>query len=132
MTSFRAATPLDMPYVLDTFMHTFQGTPWARGVVASKLLPACLSHDGWRVTVAYVDDVPDQIVGWIAWRDPQTIAWVFARRLHDGAQGMMTKLLGHIGCDLTKEVNAAFVTPAAMDVARRRKIKLRFRPFLVV
>lgn len=45
---------------------------------------------------------------------------------------MMGKLLEHIGCDLTKEINAAFVTPAAMDAARSRHIKLRFRPYLVV
>lgn len=132
MISFRDATQFDMPYVLDTFMHTFQGTPWSKGVVVSGLLPALLGHPGWRVTVAYVDDVPDQIVGWVAWRDPQTIGWVFSRRLHPGHQGMMGKLLEYIGCDLTKEINAAFVTPSAMDAARSRHIKLRFRPYLVV
>ncbi len=132
MISFRDATKLDMPYVLDTFMHTFQGTPWSRGVVVSGLMPALLGNPGWRVTVAYVDGVDEQIVGWIVWRDPQTIGWVFSRHVKDGSQGMMTQLLDHIGCDLSKEINAAFVTPAAMDIARKRHIKLRFRPYLVV
>jgi hypothetical protein len=115
---------------MDSFLHGFKGTPWAKGVVVSQLLSALMNHQDWKITIAHEESVPDEILGWIAWRDSQTIGWICVKGPVQ-SRGVAHSLLSYIGCDVSREICSAFVTPEALAMAKKKGIKLRFRPYLV-
>ena len=130
MICYRPYTSDDSHYVMDSFLHGFKGTPWAKGVVVSHLLSALMNHQGWKITIAHEESVPDEILGWIAWRDSQTIGWICVKGPVQ-SRGIAHALLANIGCDVSREICSAFVTQEALAIAKKKGLKLRFRPYLV-
>lgn len=126
--SFRPATLLDEPFIHETFYEGFKDSPWRGDIRPSDLLAPVLKS--WWVTICTLTDVPDQIIGFVIWSSSNDIAWI-ATRPAAWRHGAMTAMLKHIGTDMTKEINAAFATPVMMNEAKKRGIRLRFRPYMV-
>jgi hypothetical protein len=129
--AFRSASLADMPYVLDSFRLGMRGSPWLGDATASRMLVTLLARDGWSVTIACAPGVEDEILGYVVHhRGPQTVAWICVKAMFQHL-GIAKALLAHVGVDLERPVNAVFATKAALDEARKHRLMIHMRPYMV-
>lgn len=131
---FRDATADDMPYIYDSFRLGAKDSPWLNGQSAGVVLGALIVKPEWKITIAHFEGVPEEIIGWLLWREGalgQTVAWLCVKGPAQG-KGIAHALLSYIGCDLTKEIFTVFTTSKANAKAHERGIKLRLRPYMVL
>lgn len=129
MLTFRHANESDYPYVIDSFYHGFRGEPWAQGCSADFLtgtMRSLLDNPAWQCTVLCESDTPTEILGYVVWRDPQTIAWICVKRAVQD-NGFAKKLLATIGHNLTITAYAPFFDRHTKYILGTR---LQSRPFL--
>lgn len=120
---FRAATPDDMGFIVETFALTIrrlstqvEGLPKER---FDRMIHNLLAN-GWKAAVAEVEGF---LLGWIAYRAANELAWFYVRDQERG-KGVGKALLKWAGIDTTK----TFVSPFLPNRGVRR-FRINHRPF---
>jgi len=127
----RPATVEDRPFLLDSFVRSYQSNSAYAQAVHGQILVDQIEPllALWTVAVAVAPD--DTILGWICWRDPSTVAWVNVK-LGVRKRGIARALLTHAGVQCPSEISCAFMPTAGRFAkeAERHGYTLRFRPYL--
>lgn len=136
--TIRSATTSEEVVLRDSFLRSYGRTPHGRGIPAEVLwgqIDALLAA-GWRLDVAVLAEVPDEVMGYVLWshipndaRPTQpTLAWLFVKPKYRG-RGIGRRLLECTGA-APGDLNVAFVDPLAAKWITARGYVLRLRPHL--
>lgn len=129
----------DHAIILDSFWERYHLSPYAHGApgaVLRALMKPLLAS--WKVTVACHPDIPDEVLGYVVWRDPRCVAWLHVKGKYR-RRGVAKAILGHIGC-VPCEISSPFVAACPIDQGAPQFTKLaeskgyivRFRPMIAV
>ena len=133
MITTRPATPEDLPYILDTFARSYRQAPCAEGLghrQVRELLVRYLLDPAWATTILADDEVPDEILAFVVWKTPSTIAWIQTKGPYK-RRGLATKLLTTIGAHRGRAIRTPFVpSPAACRALRSKGWPLLHRPWI--
>ncbi len=127
----RDGTPADHPYVEDFWRVYVSESYYAFGTPASVLIGkmrALLKSTTWKLIVACVPEVPEEIFGYLVYRpEPFALGWCQVKLKRRG----IARLLMSAATNVTGGyVECAFYHPAAAKWLEPLGIKLRFRPYL--
>lgn len=125
------ARPEHHAIILDSFWRDYRRSPVARGVPPSVLtakMSALLASPAWSAVVATPEDDADTVLGFLVYRDAQTVGWLQTRRPWRGT-GVARALLASAGV-ARGTLACAFLPPEVARLADARGYTLRFRPYL--
>lgn len=123
----------DRHWILDSYLKTYGRSAYAEGVPGHLLIdlmePLLIA---WDVSVAVSADDPAEALGWIVYKAPDRVAWLFVKPVYRRS-GVAKALLYRSG--VGKFVSAPFVPTRLFGepfqrVATARGYRVRFRPYL--
>jgi GNAT superfamily N-acetyltransferase len=133
--ALRSGEKSDFPLILDAFWKSYSLSHHAKGVPAHWLRRLMLPLlDSWQIVCAVAADDPDEVLGFVVYRDTRTIAWVHVKERYR-RRGVAAALLAFVGVR-KGEVFTPFLATHLEDGASFPKIAhnlgytVRFRPYL--
>ena len=130
MLAIREATETDYPLIADSYWRTARSVPACYGAGRAflvSMLDRVIADPSWNVVVLYETDVPDETIGWAAYRATDELFWL-AIKPRFQRLGMARELLRLIGSG--RELYVPFADPRLVSVARIRGYDLRLRPYM--
>lgn len=120
--------------VLDSFAHQYRETSYGHGVPFAVLIAKmrALLDDGWVTVVATPEGEPDNVLGFVVYRDfPRLqVAWLQVKAPYRRAH-VATALWDTIAGPNQREIECAFIdSKVAKMVKQLFGQTLRFRPYL--
>lgn len=130
----REATEPEHVLVYDSILRTFGRSCYGHGVPARLLLSkaeALIASPRWRVSVAVLAEVPDEVCGFMLWRpEPIGLGWLQVKepyRKRGVAKALLASALTHVP---HAGIPCAFLVPEAAKLAASKGLTLRYRPYL--
>jgi hypothetical protein len=124
----------DRKWVTDSFLHTFGPSAYGEGYDAQFIIdlidPLLIT---WNISVAVSEDDDNEVYGWICYKQPNQVAWIFTKGAFRKI-GVAKALLKHSGLDTN--LRALFVATKSpdrsmsfYDFMKAHGYTIRFRPY---